>query len=309
MFRTSCLTGLRSMFVRPFPRKMNASARQIVRLLVYVIWINFYVLSGVLINSSIQNILLEECIDLGLDDWSSPADRDQENSNSGLGMKILIYMTSHLSVQHKQFLSCWEDAIPRFRILRHADLMLYTSEIPTEQILKQLSGFKHVTVKLYDKRPKQAGAIQAMIDPWEQGWFEGYDWVIRLNPDVLIRNETWLLETMLNALDHGGEFDSPVALAVKCWGKHFHTDFIAFQPGQMIIDDFLNETKNRRGNAEFHMTRALARLNQQGRVQLIPGFIQKRACRLMGPNAPIIHHHDLASFCPNYYDKTNNETY
>lgn len=233
----------------------------------------------------------------------------KEDPHPGRDMKILIYMTTHLSEQHQQFLTCWEDAIPRFQLLHNADLMLYTSEIPNDKILKQLSGFKNVTVKMSEKRHKQAGAIKAMIDPWEQGWFKAYDWVIRLNPDVLIRNETWLLDTMMNALDNDDK-SGPVALAVFChaW-KKLHTDFIAFRPNLMVFDDFLNETVNHRDNAEMHMTRALARFSEQGRVEFIPGFVQKPACRVMGPKAPIIHHHDLATFCPDYYDKTNNESY
>jgi hypothetical protein len=60
---------------------------------------------------------------------------------------------------------------------------------------------------------KQNGAKRAMIDPFDPNsnhtdtsndestnttsWFDGYDWVIRLNPDVLIRREKWLRQTML----------------------------------------------------------------------------------------------------------------
>jgi hypothetical protein len=85
-------------------------------------------------------------------------------------------------------------------------------------------------------------------------WFDDYDWVIRLNPDVLIRNDTWLISTMMN--------DSIDAIFHDCYnrklypsnhddkndvvenenddnGDHptlsssipqFHTDFTAFRP-------------------------------------------------------------------------------
>ena len=43
--------------------------------------------------------------------------------------------------------------------------------------------------------------------PWWRasghGWFEGYDWVVRLNPDVLVRNDTFLLQAMGDDAVHG----------------------------------------------------------------------------------------------------------
>jgi hypothetical protein len=32
---------------------------------------------------------------------------------------------------------------------------------------------------------RNQGAMQAMIEAVRQGWFQEYDWVLRLNPDVL----------------------------------------------------------------------------------------------------------------------------
>lgn len=231
----------------------------------------------------------------------------------GLGtMKILVYMTTHLSEEHKLFLPCWDGAITRFRILHNADLIMYTSQIPNEDILSHFRGFKNISVKMYEERTdlnnwrwqKQAGAVKAMIVPWEQGWFEGYDWVIRLNPDVLIRNETWLLETMVNAL-HEDDESSPVALVVRCRGKNttVHTDFTVFRPSKLLVDDFVNRTFNPNQNAEDHMSKALARFSN--RQLVIPGTRNFPACRVLGRESPVIHDHRLAKFCPDYYNKTD----
>jgi hypothetical protein len=40
----------------------------------------------------------------------------------------------------------------------------------------------------------QDGAILAIREAFKNHWFDDYDWVIRLNPDVLIRSNSFLLE-------------------------------------------------------------------------------------------------------------------
>jgi hypothetical protein len=113
--------------------------------------------------------------------------------------KLVIYMTTHLSKSHLRFLSCWRDAIKRMEIFKYADLILYTSRQPSLRQLAMLP-FHKITMKLYNNTGYSEGAIQAMIDPFveKMTWFDEYDWVIRLNPDVLIRHDTWLIQTMLN---------------------------------------------------------------------------------------------------------------
>lgn len=75
----------------------------------------------------------------------------------------------------------------------------------------------------------QSGANLGLKLGFEHGWFsETYDWMIRLNPDVLIRNSSWLLETMsdrVNAVD---------GIFVECDNPNLphklHTDFFAVRP-------------------------------------------------------------------------------
>jgi hypothetical protein len=180
-------------------------------------------------------------------------------------VKLVILMTTHLSQLHIKFLPCWYDAIQRLEIFQYADLILYipsSSVYDLNKVLKQLP-FRHpVRVEYYNNTGYQNGAIQAMIDPYiatknNGSWFDDYDWVIRLNPDVLIRNDTWLISTMMNdsidaifhdcynrqlypsiPINQDDDDDNnndhrlsllPSSLSLTSIPK-FHTDFTAFRP-------------------------------------------------------------------------------
>ncbi|GFH49193.1 hypothetical protein CTEN210_05669 [Chaetoceros tenuissimus] len=92
-----------------------------------------------------------------------------------------------------------------------------------------------------EERSKQTGAMQAIGDAFNKGLFSGYDWVIRVNPDVIIRNETQIINYILNDPD-------ATAILVDCWVYRrktypylptlVHTDFFAFKPGALSKDTF-----------------------------------------------------------------------
>ena len=113
-------------------------------------------------------------------------------------LKVLVYMTTNLGENQIKYFPCWHHASRHLRLFRQADLLLYTSVAPTPQILKSLRRFRKVRVEYFNDGGYQQGAIQAMLDPFKHNWFEGYDWVIRLNPDVLIRDDTWFRQIMVN---------------------------------------------------------------------------------------------------------------
>jgi len=110
--------------------------------------------------------------------------------------KYLIGLSKHILVQEGDFV--------------RAGTPLSDGATAPKDILNILH-FKNITIYNYTqmnvtddapfykrKAKKQQGAKQAMIDPFKHGWFEAYDWVIRLNPDVLVRREKWIRQTMLN---------------------------------------------------------------------------------------------------------------
>ena len=132
--------------------------------------------------------------------------------------------------QHKQYLPCWERAVQHLSLLQNADLILYTWGNISSSELAQFH-FRNIIVKNYINPGWQEGAIQAVQDGfgtkgYQEKWFDGYDWVIRLNPDVLIMDDKWLLETMGDASVDG--------IFGECMGRQLHTDFFAVRPQAMV---------------------------------------------------------------------------
>jgi len=148
------------------------------------------------------------------------------------------------------------------------------------------------------------GAKRAMTDPWPEnatsGWFDGYDWVVRLNPDVLVRNDIWLRETMLTetvdliAINYRHPRETWVAL---------HTDFYAFRPEKMDILALRNGLRLQ-PTAEQHMGAASLPLRAANRIAWIPGAEHGQDARVIGQNSPVIHEHTYIKKCPNYYNAT-----
>ena len=219
-------------------------------------------------------------------------------------VKLLIYMTTHLPQEHVAFLPCWNDAVQRLDIFKYADLMMYTSSEPAVEHL-ELLPFRNTTVKLYTNPGYQSGAVQAMVDPFldnETSWFDEYDWVIRVNPDVLIRADEWLMQTMLNTsvdmIVH--ECSSVNRYTVN---THLHTDFFAFRPSAVDRDLLLQADRN---HAETHFTAAFRHLYDAGRFIYVEGARNpmEGICRIEGNHSPIVHNHEMAAFCPYYYNAT-----
>ena len=235
-------------------------------------------------------------------------------------VKLAIYMTTHLPGEHLRYLPCWEDAIQRLQIFKYAHLILYVPQEPTFELLQMLP-FPKVIVKLYNNTGYQSGAIQAMIDPFTRNvpedntttttitsWFDEYDWVIRLNPDVLIRNDTWLMETMLNPHIDG--------IFHECWNSKntskvdpvLHSDFYALRPVAMEYARILNTSHP---YAEEHLTLAVRNIYDSGRIAYVEGAYTHIGghCRIEGAHSPVVHAHDVWSSCPYYYNVTKENIY
>jgi hypothetical protein len=104
-------------------------------------------------------------------------------------LRIGIFMTTHQSDEHMAFLSkCWVSDSHRLELARSSDLFFYSSapEIPYE--LLNHTGFRNVIVHRYEERDtsknltkgkeKQKGAKMAIVDPYVNHWFDGYDWLV-----------------------------------------------------------------------------------------------------------------------------------
>jgi hypothetical protein len=234
-------------------------------------------------------------------------------------LKIAVYMTSHLSEKHLMFLHrCWPHASGYLPLLKNSHLIMYTSAEPPQDDLDRMQ-FKSVTVRRYvdppsggnetgisDKAAKQMGAKRAMVDPFlkENRWFDGYDWVIRLNPDVLIRRDTWIRQTMMNTSVDGIFVDYS-----KKSGKGIHSDFYAFRPskanGKALIDNF-----HKRPTAETHLYSGFRDTIRYKRVAWLPGArIHREWARVIGKESPVIHYHGYFKACPHYFNATYRNIY
>lgn len=220
-------------------------------------------------------------------------------------------MTTHWSEEHQKFIPCWEDASQRLLIFQSADLILYTSEeVPSHQLERLSAGFRTTTVHLYENPGYQEGAVKALVDGFTSDWFEGYDWVIRLNPDVLIRDDTWIRHTLTNssvdAILHNCHHQAP---ADEQFPVKIQTDFFAVRPSVVNSDRIfeglqLPELREKNTtNAELHWTYVLHDVLAQKRFKFLHGGYSPYAmCRVQGWSSPVVHVHELASACPYYYD-------
>jgi hypothetical protein len=138
----------------------------------------------------------------------------------------------------------------------------------------------------------QMGANLGMKLGVSEQWFAPYDWIIRINPDVLIRNSTWLLDTMLRDPEADGIF-------VDCLGKtpRIHTDFFAVRPrsladsafSQIEFEPYSKTMLNHERTAHIAFTPIV----QSGRARYVPNVQPSNGfCRLRGIESPIYHWHN-----------------
>lgn len=109
----------------------------------------------------------------------------------------------------------------------------------------------HCTV-LVHPTPGYECAILAMAEGFEHGWFEGFDWVIRVDPGFLIPNDSFMMGRLDNR-DIDGIFadcsDVPCPTYRGCKERLIHTDLFAFHP-DAIPRDFLVATWSANADAE-----------------------------------------------------------
>jgi hypothetical protein len=271
-------------------------------------------------------------------------------------LKIAIYMTTHQSEAHMEFLrKCWPFATQKLKLLQQSDLIYYTSaswdNIPHD-LLTQSMRFKNVTIYQYKQEKivkpipiykngrkatpgeeplnqreirrhrglvssnKQYGAKQAMLDPFFNHWFDDYDWIFRLNPDVLIRNETWLLEQIHK--------DHVQAILYRFRQAGFHSDFYGFRPSVYTAQphitpkrllSHLNDSSLTAEHQMMDIFGPLLKLQHDNKdaknpIAWLPGArIEPRQARLGGTESHVLHLHSLVRHCPNYFDAHDGELF
>ena len=184
----------------------------------------------------------------------------------------MLFVTTHMSSQHIWHLkSCWPPALQNSVLLNTADVIVYLNPKEEERkeamnILKHTFRDQNLTIHVRDNPGYQEGAMAALSDATREGWFSGYDWVIRVNPDVIIRDDTFMVDVMENDPNATG-------LLINCRSPTrppiIHTDFFAIKPGVLPSGAFLNPTNP---NAERAFTNDISEaILNKGNQRWIPG--------------------------------------
>lgn len=243
------------------------------------------------------------------------------------GPRILLYMTTHMSDHHADhLLGCWPYSIANSKLVRMADVTVFMNGPEKRQnldafMVRHVFRDKNITIHHSTNLGYQNGAISAMAEGDKQGWFQGYDWVIRLNADVIIRDDAYLLSIMLGNEDVAGIF-------VDCWGicnqaKHctntgylIHSDFTVFRPSAIPRDTTWNESNdaNGEGHAEAMNRITFAHVVQEKWDRWLPGAhnAQRGICRLSDrADSPVAHFNEFnegetgTQRCINWYTERN----
>ena len=222
--------------------------------------------------------------------------------------KILLYITTHFSDTHISALKyIWPYAVKSSHLMSQADVLLhYTIDDEQEHdeqydqaysLMKIIFESTGNNVTIPDAKQNagyQEGAIQAISDALENNWFTPYDWIIRVNPDVIIRNDTWIIHQMLNPSNVG-------AILVDCSDKYLntaqakvHTDFSIFQPKYIKIPSSSEEIKDleRMTNAEKKFTKLMEEVLTTGKAAILPDNDPNHGfCRVQGDKSSVVHDH------------------
>jgi len=218
--------------------------------------------------------------------------------------RILIYITTHLSDTHYKFLDkCWRTMITKSPLFKQSDFMMFVTESPGRKanmaLINSVFAERNITVHSRENPGYQEGAILAFTEAIENHWFDKYDWVIRLNPDVMIRDGTFLLERFGDSRIHGifadcEDRDCPAGK--RCTDNMIHTDFFAVRPNAISLSA-VRETKQ--DNAEMMISEAFSSILKDGADSWVPGAGPHRGyCRIGGESSPVIHSNSFNAMHP-----------
>ena len=126
---------------------------------------------------------------------------------------------------------------------------------------------------------RQTGAMLGLDTADREGWWSGYDWVIRLNPDVIVRDDSFLRKQMAR-----DDVDAILANCNKGPGDvKVMTDFTAWRPDKIAKGAFRLPAghttecggrdawfKEAKCNAEKSATAAFTQVLASGRYALLP---------------------------------------
>ena len=214
-------------------------------------------------------------------------------------MKILLFLTTHLSKGHERALrEIWTGLVKSSDLLSNADVLVHHSNTLPDltDLLKGIFPARNVTAVQAKNEGYQEGAIRALADAIEQQWFETYDWVVRVNPDVIIRNDTWIVSQMLDPDVRGILVDCHDGLLNRSGNRRnkAHTDFFAVRPEYMVNrSEALKRGLDKITNAANHFTAAVEDAWSTGHAAILPdNDLNRGFCRVRGDSSSVVHNHE-----------------
>jgi len=207
-------------------------------------------------------------------------------------LHIAIFITTHMTKSHISFLRrCWPAALEIVPMLKQSDCILFTTEDPPADLHPLVfDKFHSFQMHKYENPGYHEGALLAMASAMDNNWFADFDWVIRVNADVLIRDDSFFHQVFVDP--------SVDAIFVKC-GNSVQTDFFAFRPNLTAPGAFRRQ-KGDRPVAEPDTTFAFKEtLEQTKRYRWLEGgHMNHGHCRVVGRDSPVIHDHGFVNQCP-----------
>jgi hypothetical protein len=242
------------------------------------------------------------------------------SSNTIRHTKVLLYITTLYSDTHRRYLDCcWPSLLKQSQLLQNSHVMIFSNNLtemdsedtaylksvetlfrshkvpslefkfangtPELEMLRRISEEaklnRNMTTNL-----KQWGANMALSIAFSAGWFNSYDWVVRVNPDVLIRRSDFIVDYL--------EDDSIDAVLAIC-GSKINTDFMALRPRAMEPRSFSRMYNNSAWtyNHEVTAKKNFLHLLDSKRFVSVPDLDPMNGkCRVRGDHAPVYHAHD-----------------
>lgn len=229
----------------------------------------------------------------------------------------LLYITTAFSDDHtKAFKFCWPTLLKSSSLIQRASVIVFSynntkvEESVTSDIQDLFDSnpsfeFKFASPTTLNDiyRPSnrggwmadhplnidQVGPNEAVHLGFSNGWFAPFSWVVRVKPDTLIRNSTWLLKTMQDPMVDG--------IFVECAQNptpRIHTDFFAVRPKACrpnAFDEILPEYSGpHQGNHERTAHYEFKPIMDASRHRWLPdNDDSKTICRVRGQKSSVTH--------------------
>jgi len=250
--------------------------------------------------------------------------------------KILLLITTHLTDEHVRYFDCcWPRLMKQSKLLNLVHVLLFTNN-PLETYNTNVASriralfannpsvtYQHAPQQSLNKIGRESNKLKFPRDRervrkqlqatlpmrlgFEQHWFHGYDWVIRINPDVLIRNSTWLMDAMAessspkNGSTNEKHYKLDAILHPCKDANHTHTDFLAFRPAALPNNNntIIPFSVLYEQNHEFTAAQVFRSVLESKRFSQVMGAEPSgKHCRIQGQHSSVYHEHDSCQQVP-----------